>query len=50
MIEKTKILKNKFKKRENIFGGWISPKNVGYDFHTNIYIEHKMSPCGNKIL
>tara|TARA_Y100000590_G_C15460690_1_gene916359 strand:+ start:56 stop:856 length:801 start_codon:yes stop_codon:yes gene_type:complete len=38
------------KKAIIIFGGWISPKNVGYDFHTNIYIEHEMSPCGNKIV
>lgn len=48
MIEKTKILKNKFKKRENIFGGWISfghPSicetfaNAGFDFMA-IDMEH----------
>ena len=48
MIEKTKILKNKLKKRENIFGGWISfghPSicetfaNAGFDFMA-IDMEH----------
>jgi len=28
------------------FGGWITPESVGYDFHENIYYEHKLSPCG----
>ena len=28
------------------FGGWITPEAVGYDFHENIYYEHKLSPCG----
>ena len=31
-----------------IFGGHISPDITGYDFHKNLYIDHPMSPCGNK--
>lgn len=31
-----------------IFGGHISPKITGYDFHKNIYIDLPDSPCGNK--
>ena len=29
-----------------IFGGWIHPSITGYDFHENIYIDIKGSPCG----
>ena len=29
-----------------IFGGWIHPQSTGYDFHENIYIDIKGSPCG----
>ena len=29
-----------------IFGGMTSPKNTGYDFHTNIVDEGNESPCG----
>ena len=32
-----------------IFGGFISPKITGYDFHTNIYIDIEGSPCGSKL-
>lgn len=28
------------------FGGWISPETMAYDFHENIYYQHKLSPCG----
>ncbi len=28
------------------FGGWISPRTIGYDFHENIYFNDKLSPCG----
>ena len=31
-----------------IFGGHISPKITGYDFHTNLYVDIEGSPCGNK--
>ena len=31
-----------------IFGGFIDPKNVGYEIHSNIYINDKLSPCGSK--
>ena len=34
------------KKAVIYFGGWITPESVGYDFHENIYYEHKLSPCG----
>ncbi len=34
------------KKAVLYFGGWISPKIIGYDFHENIYFENKNSPCG----
>ena len=36
------------KKAVVIFGGWSDPKNLGYDFHTNLFIKHKKSPCGSK--
>ena len=29
-----------------IFGGWITPKVTGYDFHENVYIDIEDSPCG----
>ena len=29
-----------------LFGGWIHPQSTGYDFHENIYIDIKGSPCG----
>ena len=35
------------KKAVLYFGGWISPDIIGYDFHENIYFEHKQSPCGS---
>ena len=28
------------------FGGWISPKIIGYPFHENIYFQNSNSPCG----
>ena len=31
-----------------LFGGWIHPNVTGYNFHTNIYIDIKGSPCGMK--
>lgn len=31
-----------------IFGGHISPNITGYNNHKNLYIDHPMSPCGNK--
>ncbi len=34
------------KKAAIYFGGWISPKAIGYDFHENIFFEDKESPCG----
>ncbi len=34
------------KKAVIYFGGWISPKIIGYKFHENIYFENKNSPCG----
>ena len=34
------------KKAVLYFGGWISPDVIGYDFHENIYYQHKLSPCG----
>ena len=34
------------KKAALYFGGWISPRAIGYDFHENIYFEDKKSPCG----
>ena len=34
------------KKAVLYFGGWITPEAIGYDFHENIYYEHKLSPCG----
>ena len=36
------------KKAVVIFGGWSDPKNLGYDFHTNLFIENKKSPWGSK--
>ena len=32
-----------------IFGGHISPKITGYNFHENIYIDMEGSPCGSKL-
>ena len=29
-----------------VFGGWISPKITGYEFHENLYIDIPESPCG----
>lgn len=29
------------------FGGWITPKVVGYDIHENIYFDDIESPCGH---
>ena len=34
------------KKAVVYFGGWISPKIIGYEFHENIYYENPSSPCG----
>ena len=34
------------KKAVIYFGGWVSPKVIGYDFHYNIYFSHEESPCG----
>ncbi len=34
------------KKAVLYFGGWITPDAIGYDFHENIFYEHKSSPCG----
>ncbi len=31
-----------------VFGGHISPKITGYNFHNNIYVELDESPCGMK--
>ena len=28
------------------FGGWATPKVLGYDIHKNIYFENPESPCG----
>jgi len=29
-----------------LFGGWIHPQSTGYNFHENIYVDIKGSPCG----
>jgi|TARA_B100001964_G_scaffold159511_1_gene175147 hypothetical protein len=29
-----------------IYGGWIPPQVIGYDFHENLYVEIEGSPCG----
>ena len=29
-----------------IYGGWIPPQVIGYDFHENLYMDIKGSPCG----
>tara|TARA_Y100001970_G_C14201243_1_gene841220 strand:- start:873 stop:1718 length:846 start_codon:yes stop_codon:yes gene_type:complete len=34
------------KKAVLYFGGWISPENIGYDFHENIFYDDIKSPCG----
>ena len=34
------------KKAVLYFGGWISPKIMGYDFHINLYYNNINSPCG----
>ena len=31
-----------------IFGGWIDPLIVGYNFHTNLFIKNNEPPCGAK--
>lgn len=31
-----------------IWGGFSSPKNVGYDIHENIYVEDDDTPCGSR--
>ena len=36
------------KKAVVLYGGWINPKIIGYNTHTNIYIDIKGSPCGMK--
>ena len=36
------------KKAVVIFGGWINPLVIGYDFHHNIYVDINGSPCGNR--
>ena len=33
-----------------IFGGHISPKITGYNFHSNLFSKDPKSPCGSKIL
>ena len=37
------------KKAVVIFGGFIHPSVTGYDFHRNIFIDNKGSPCGSRI-
>jgi len=37
------------KKAVIYFGGWISPDNVGYEFHENIYFKDILSPCGEYV-
>ena len=34
------------KKAVVLFGGYIHPQTTGYNFHENIYIDIKGSPCG----
>lgn len=34
------------KKSVVVFGGVSSPNSTGYNFHTNLYVEHPESPCG----
>ena len=29
-----------------IYGGWIPPQVIGYNFHENFYVEIEGSPCG----
>jgi ADP-heptose:LPS heptosyltransferase len=29
-----------------IYGGWIPPQIIGYDFHENLYVDIEGSPCG----
>ena len=29
-----------------VYGGWIPPQVIGYDFHENLYVEIEGSPCG----
>ena len=38
------------KKAVVIWGGHISPDITGYNFHTNLYNKHPMSPCGSKFI
>ena len=37
------------KKAVVYFGGWIHPKTTGYEFHNNIFVDIKGSPCGAKL-
>ena len=32
-----------------IFGGYITPWNTGYDGHINLYADHPLSPCGERL-
>ena len=36
------------KKAVVYFGGWIHPDITGYEFHNNVYVDIKGSPCGAK--
>ena len=38
------------KKAVVIFGGWINPLVIGYDFHDNIYVDIDGSPCGSRVI
>jgi len=29
-----------------VYGGWIPPQVIGYDFHENLYVDIEGSPCG----
>ena len=29
-----------------VYGGWIPPQVIGYDFHENLYVDLEGSPCG----
>ena len=37
------------KKAVVIFGGFIHPSVTGYNFHRNIFVDNKGSPCGSRI-
>ena len=32
--------------KRQVYGGWISPQVIGYDFHENLYVDIEGSPCG----